>query len=324
MADLIQLIACLDSILVKGVIIPPVKYAADLPQYNLVWFQGKIFNDMVHQDTEGHRIRSCKLLLYTVYLLPPDKRRRQQGRRSGCQGHELEAAQIHKDILFVNLVFHGLKGSLVIKQGHLWSLYIIRAAESQTVQHGYGPAYGGNGDTILLRQGRLRRKKGTILIESQSNPVDEVSGDILSNDAEPDEQSLQEPGSVVLTSGNGVSSSVVSEAKLNREQIRAKNKETLLEVINNAALTESAKAEAVAQLSAITDNSEKEIAAELLLEAKGFSDAAVSILDGNVDVVINQTQLTDTQKAQIEDIVKRKTGVAADKITINVCNNQKN
>ena len=147
-----------------------------------------------------------------------------------------------------------------------------------------------------------------------SNPVD----------AEPDEQSLQEPGSVVLTSGNGVSSSVVSEAKLNREQIRAKNKETLLEVINNAALTESAKAEAVAQLSAITDNSEKEIAAELLLEAKGFSDAAVSILDGNVDVVINQTQLTDTQKAQIEDIVKRKTGVAADKITINVCNNQKN
>ena len=36
-----------------------------------------------------------------------------------------------------------------------------------------------------------------------SNPVDEVSGDISSNDAEPDEQSLQEPGSVVLTSGNG-------------------------------------------------------------------------------------------------------------------------
>ena len=78
----------------------------------------------------------------------------------------------------MNLVFHGLKGSLVIKQGHLCSLYIIRAAESQTVQHGYGPAYGGNGDTILLGQGRLRRKKGTILIESQSNPVDEVTGNL--------------------------------------------------------------------------------------------------------------------------------------------------
>ena len=181
--------------------------------------------------------------------------------------------------------------------------------------------YTGNlSDIISVKSSSQTEKE----VSATSNQVDEASNDILSNDAEPDEQSLQEPGSVVLTSGNGVSSSVVSEAKLNREQIRAKNKETLLEVINNAALTESAKAEAVAQLSAITDNSEKEIAAELLLEAKGFSDAAVSILDGNVDVVINQTQLTDTQKAQIEDIVKRKTGVAADKITINVCNNQKN
>ena len=97
-----------------------------------------------------------------------------------------------------------------------------------------------------------------------------------------------------------------------------------MEVINNASVTDTAKAEAVSQLSAITDNSEKEIAAELLLEAKGFSDVVVSILDGNVDVVVNLSQLNDTQKAQIEDIVKRKTGVTADKITINVCNNQQN
>lgn len=157
-----------------------------------------------------------------------------------------------------------------------------------------------------------------------SNPVDEVSGDILSNDAEPNEQNLTEPGSVVLTSGSGVSSSVVSEAKLNREQIRAKNKEALMEVINNAALTDTSKQEAVEKLSAITDNSEKEIAAELLLEAKGFNGVVVSMLDGNVDVVVNTTSITDIQRAQIEDIVKRKTGVTADKITINVCNNQNN
>lgn len=169
--------------------------------------------------------------------------------------------------------------------------------------------------------------KNTSKIEeaaATSNPVDEVTNDILSNDAEPDEQSLTEPGSVVLTSGTGVSSGIISQAKLNREQIRAKNKESLMDIINNAALTETSKAEAVAKLSQITDNSEKEIAAELLLEAKGFEDVVVSMLDGNVDVVVNKTTLTDYEKAQIEDVVKRKTGVTTDKITINVCNNSNN
>ena len=157
-------------------------------------------------------------------------------------------------------------------------------------------------------------------VSATSNPVDEASNDILSNDAEPDEQSLTEPGSVVLTSGNGVASGVISAAKLNREQIRAKNKESLMDIINNSSLTEASKAEAV-KLSAITESSEKEIAAELLLEAKGFNDVVVSLTDGNADVVVNKTQLTDSQRAQIEDIIKRKTGVTADKITINVCNN---
>lgn len=178
--------------------------------------------------------------------------------------------------------------------------------------------YTGNlSDIISVKSSSQTEKE----VSATSNPVDEASNDILSNDAEPDEQSLTEPGSVVLTSGNGVASGVISEAKLNREQIRAKNKESLMDIINNSSLTEASKAEAVAKLSAITESSEKEIAAELLLEAKGFNDVVVSLTDGNADVVVNKTQLTDSQRAQIEDIIKRKTGVTADKITINVCNN---
>lgn len=178
--------------------------------------------------------------------------------------------------------------------------------------------YTGNlSDIISVKSSSQTEKE----VSATSNPVDEASNDILSNDAEPDEQSLTEPGSVVLTSGNGVASGVISAAKLNREQIRAKNKESLMDIINNSSLTEASKAEAVAKLSAITESSEKEIAAELLLEAKGFNDVVVSLTDGNADVVVNKTQLADSQRAQIEDIIKRKTGVTADKITINVCNN---
>lgn len=153
--------------------------------------------------------------------------------------------------------------------------------------------------------------------------TDANSDEIVNNDAEPDDQSLEEPGTVILTSG-GVSSSVISEAKLNREQVRAKSKETLLNIINNNEISEENKTAAVNELAQITEYSEKEIASELLLEAKGFGDVVVSIANGSVDVVVNTTSITDSQRAQIEDIVKRKTGLPASKITINVCNNLNN
>jgi stage III sporulation protein AH len=39
-----------------------------------------------------------------------------------------------------------------------------------------------------------------------------------------------------------------------------------------------------------------------------------------VDVVVNTTELTEAQRAQIEDIVIRKTGVSADAIIISTVN----
>ena len=55
---------------------------------------------------------------------------------------------------------------------------------------------------------------------------------------------------------------------------------------------------------------------EILLEAKGFSDVVVSINGNAVDVVVNALELTDAQRAQIEDIVTRKTDIAAENIII--------
>ena len=45
---------------------------------------------------------------------------------------------------------------------------------------------------------------------------------------------------------------------------------------------------------------------QLLIPAKGFADPVVSISSGKVDVVVNAPSITDAQRAQIEDIVKRK------------------
>ena len=64
----------------------------------------------------------------------------------------------------------------------------------------------------------------------------------------------------------------------------------------------------------LTAIAEKETAAESLLAAKGFENSIVYINDDSVDVVISRQTLSDAERAQVEDIVKRKTEISADKI----------
>lgn len=113
-------------------------------------------------------------------------------------------------------------------------------------------------------------------------------------------------GEAVLTSSASAGAFSAS-AKLNREQVRSKNEASLLEIINNTDISEDMKADAIASMNRMTDRAKKELDAELLLEAKGFKDSVVSINDDSVDVIVGATEITDEQKAQIEDIVTRKT-----------------
>ena len=144
-----------------------------------------------------------------------------------------------------------------------------------------------------------------------------VSGDIESQDGGDEAQDGEVDGTsgeAVLTSADA--SSVVAEAKVTREQVRSKNKESLLEIINSENLSDEQKQSAVDQMVHMTELAEKEAAAETLLASKGFSDSVVSLTDDSADVVVNAAELTDANRAQIEDIITRKTGVAAQNIVI--------
>ena len=134
-------------------------------------------------------------------------------------------------------------------------------------------------------------------------------------EASADNPAVDNPGEAVLTGGTGVAE-YIANVQLSREQIRAKNREALNALINNENLDASAKEAAVQDMLALNAIAEKENAAETLLMAKGFADPVVSITDGKVDVVVNAPSITDPQRAQIEDIVKRKTGIAAENIVI--------
>lgn len=163
-----------------------------------------------------------------------------------------------------------------------------------------------------------------ILEEAQSEAVEQeyyVSETLAEIDSwdEGEEAGMENPGEAVLTSGMTVAD-YIATVQLNREQVRAKNKETLNNIINNTNIEEAAKQEAIQNMIAMTAVAEKENAAETLLQAKGFADPVVSLSDGKVDVVINASSITDQQRAQIEDIVKRKTEVPADGIVITLLN----
>ena len=126
------------------------------------------------------------------------------------------------------------------------------------------------------------------------------------------------PGDTVYTASTGIAT--ISEAKLLKEQTRAKNKETLLEIIENTDIADAQKQEAIQNMISMTNIAEMETGAEILLEAKGFEDCIVSVSDTGVDVVVNAASLSDVELAQIVDIVNRKTGVNESEIVISTVN----
>ena len=148
------------------------------------------------------------------------------------------------------------------------------------------------------------------LLDISQEDTEAGSEEIESNDSETEGT----PGEAVLT--NGSAQTTVAQAKVTREQVRAKNKETLQSIIDSDSLSDAQKQDAVAQMVAMTEIAEKETAAETMLASKGFLDSVVSISEGSADVVVNASELTEANRAQIEDIVTRKTGVAAQNIVI--------
>ena len=158
-----------------------------------------------------------------------------------------------------------------------------------------------------------------------SSILDQVDYD-LSDESAADENSATEtaegpedgstPGEAVLTGA----SDFAAQAKLSREQVRSQSKADLQAILNNTEVGDDQKQEAVNTMVQMTEIAEKEAAAEMLLEAKGFENAVVNLTGETADVVVPEADLEDSRRAQIEDIVKRKTGIAPENIVITPLN----
>ena len=165
-----------------------------------------------------------------------------------------------------------------------------------------------------------KNKEVTNEIYESTYGTDDIlsNGEIASLDenetGEAVEETTLQPGEAVMTSSK--LTDFIIQARIDREQIRSKNKETLLKVINDETVSEKEKTSAVEAMVEITKSSEFENTIETLLEAKGFSNVIVTLSDSQVDVIIDEQEITDQKRAQIEETIKRKTDISADKIVI--------
>ena len=167
---------------------------------------------------------------------------------------------------------------------------------------------GAAGDLVMVEQEAVAEVE---LADSEAS-VSVESDEIKSAEAQIDAEGA---GEAVFVNSTPDSSYFV-QAKLDREQARAKQKDILTDVINNNNVDSEKKTDATNAMLEIQKRIERETACEAMIEAKGFTEAYVRIDDNTVDVVVDKAELSEQEIAQIEDIVKRKTGVSADKIRI--------
>ena len=135
-----------------------------------------------------------------------------------------------------------------------------------------------------------------------------------------DDQAGAPDGNTEQTGTNDENDNVASyfaSVQISRQQARDEALEVLQLVIDSDSAVESAKAEAIADVSRIADEIASEANIETLVKAKGFEDCIAVINDGNASVVVKtESALLQNQVAQIMEIVYEQANISPENIKI--------
>ncbi len=134
----------------------------------------------------------------------------------------------------------------------------------------------------------------------------------------PEETGDDLPGTAVLVDSDAVIPEYFAEAKVERENARAKSQDILYDLMASADTPESEKSLAAQEIIALQKRVENEAAAEAMIKAKGFNEVFVRIYDESVDVIVDREEISQQEAAQIQDIITRITGAEASDIRISL------
>ena len=116
--------------------------------------------------------------------------------------------------------------------------------------------------------------------------------------------------------GNDATNTYFSATQISRQKARDEALEVLQAVVDNVDSSETAKAEALAGISAIADEIQKEADIESLLKAKGF-EQCIAVLNGDkATIVVSADTLQPAQLAQINAAVYEHTGIVPAGVTV--------
>ena len=100
------------------------------------------------------------------------------------------------------------------------------------------------------------------------------------------------------------SANFFSTCRADRVNTRNESIEYYKQILNNEASSEDAKANAEAQINSLVEAMSMEVTMEGLIKAKGYSEALVNYSSTYINVILQSAELTETEVAQIVDIIQ--------------------
>lgn len=139
----------------------------------------------------------------------------------------------------------------------------------------------------------------------------EVDVQAKNNNALPSE----EDEDTIKTSSSS-NSNYFAELKMDRDDMYSKSLETYQKIVNSENVSAEQKSIAIQEIDKINNTKNAIQMAEELIKLKGFEDVVIYSSNGQISATIRIAVLSDSQVAQIQNIISKELGVEVSDITI--------
>lgn len=130
-----------------------------------------------------------------------------------------------------------------------------------------------------------------------------------------DDQNVKTENAVETSSLSGTSN-YFSELKMSRDEMYSKSLETYQKIVDSESISSEQKAIAIQEIEKINNTKNAIQMAEELIKLKDFEDVVIYSSNEQISVIVRIAALSDSQVAQIQNIVSKELGVEVGDITI--------